>query len=138
MSVSFSQFSYIFVMVESIENVIRQTAEQINDKPGFEIISANHFWITNHFSTRSNKCCVKIQYLTKLKSKFFKLNTIHRVGNFSVLPISMKNIKSTIESTTNNETSSEVLFLKATLYGTWRKTVFRKYRFIQIKKCNIP
>lgn len=30
----------------------------------------------------------------------------------------MKKITSTIESTTNSETSSEVLFLKATLYGT--------------------
>lgn len=34
------------------------------------------------------------------------------------LPMSMKNITSTIESTTSSETSSEVLFLKATLYGT--------------------
>lgn len=33
--------------------------------------------------------------------------------------MSMKNITSTIESTTKSETSSEVLFLKATLYGTW-------------------
>lgn len=32
--------------------------------------------------------------------------------------MSMKNITSTIESTTKSETSSEVLFLKATLYGT--------------------
>lgn len=45
------------------------------------------------------------------------------------LPISMKNITSTIESTTNNETSSEVLFLKATLYGTCRNgTQKRKQR----------
>lgn len=32
--------------------------------------------------------------------------------------MSMKKITSTIESTTRRETSSEVLFLKATLYGT--------------------
>lgn len=30
----------------------------------------------------------------------------------------MKNITSTIESTTSKNTSSDVLFLKATLYGT--------------------
>lgn len=30
----------------------------------------------------------------------------------------MKKITSTIESTTNKNTSSDVLFLKATLYGT--------------------
>lgn len=41
-------------------------------------------------------------------------------------PISMKKITSTIESTTNNETSSEVLFLKATLYGTWNGIAINK------------
>lgn len=37
---------------------------------------------------------------------------------YSHLPISIKKITSTIESTTSRETSSEVLFLNATLYGT--------------------
>lgn len=51
---------YIVVMVESIENIIRQTAEQINKKPGFEIVDTNYFRVTHHFTTWPNKSCVKI------------------------------------------------------------------------------
>ena len=33
--------------------------------------------------------------------------------------MSMKKMTSTMESTTSRDTSSDVLYLKATLYGTW-------------------
>lgn len=61
-----------------------------------------------------------MSFCTLLRASSVKINKVHSLPGDYILysPISIKNITSTMESTTSSETSSEVLFLKATLYGT--------------------
>lgn len=128
----FWMLNYVFIVIESIENIIRQTAEQINDKPRFQIIHSYDFRITDYLTARSHERCVKVQNCRQKEKKNtdqFRFgcdysesrNFCRNLDAKAYSPISMKKITSTIESTTNNETSSEVLFLKATLYGTCSK-----------------
>lgn len=47
-------------MVECIEYIVRQTAEQINNKPRLKIIHSNDLRVTDNLTAGSNECCVEI------------------------------------------------------------------------------
>lgn len=52
--------TYVFVVIKSIENIIRQTAEQINDKPRFQIVHTDDFWVADHLAAGSHKGRMKV------------------------------------------------------------------------------
>ena len=53
--------TYVFVVVESVEHIVRQTGEEIDDEPTFEVIHADDFWIGDHFTARSDKGGVEVE-----------------------------------------------------------------------------
>lgn len=48
-------------MIESIKDIIGQTAEQINDKPRLEIINPDDLGIRDHFTPGTHVGGVKVQ-----------------------------------------------------------------------------
>lgn len=47
-------------MVERIEHIVGQTAEQIDDEPRLQIVDAYHLWIADHLTTGPHKRSVEI------------------------------------------------------------------------------
>lgn len=52
--------AYIFIVIECIEDIVRQTTKQVNDEPRFQIIHSYHFRIADHFTARSNERRMKV------------------------------------------------------------------------------
>lgn len=53
-------------MVESVEDIIRQTAEKIDDKPTLEVVHPDHLWVGNDFPSGSHESRMKIKnYVNK-------------------------------------------------------------------------
>lgn len=58
--------THIFVVIEGVEDVIRQTAQKIDDEPAFEIVHPDDFWIGDDFTTRSHERGMEIKnYVNK-------------------------------------------------------------------------
>jgi hypothetical protein len=53
--------TYIFIMVERIEHVIRKAREKIDEKPRFQIIHANDLRLGHDLTPRSNKSRVEVE-----------------------------------------------------------------------------
>lgn len=54
--------TYVFVVVERVEDVVRQTGEQVDDEPALEVVHSDDFGVGNDFTVRSNEGRVKIEY----------------------------------------------------------------------------
>lgn len=54
--------TYIFVVIEGIEHIIRQAGEQVYEEPRLEIILPYNLWITDNFSAGTHEGRVKIQH----------------------------------------------------------------------------
>lgn len=52
--------AYIFVVIECIEDIVRQTAKQVNDEPRFQIIHSYYFRIADHFTARPHERRMKV------------------------------------------------------------------------------
>ena len=48
-------------MIESVEHIVRQTGEKIDDEPTLEVIHADYFWIGDHFATGTDECSMKVE-----------------------------------------------------------------------------
>lgn len=53
---------YLLSMIKGVNNVIRKTGKKVNDEPTFKVIHSYDFWIRNYFSSRTNECCMEVQY----------------------------------------------------------------------------
>lgn len=54
-------YTYVGCSLERVDDVIRQTGEQINDKPSFKIVHSNDFRVRYDLATRSDECRMEIQ-----------------------------------------------------------------------------
>lgn len=53
-------------MIEGVEDVIRQTAQKIDDEPALEVVHPDDFWIGDDFATRSHERGMEIKnYVNK-------------------------------------------------------------------------
>ena len=59
---NYTRKTYVFIVVESVENVVRKTRKQINHEPRLQVIESDHFWIGDHLPTRANVGRVKVEY----------------------------------------------------------------------------
>jgi hypothetical protein len=53
--------TYVFVVVESVKDVVRQTREEIDDEPTLEVIHADDFRVGDDLATGSNECRVEVE-----------------------------------------------------------------------------
>jgi hypothetical protein len=53
--------TYILVVVEGVEDVVRQAAQQIDDEPALEVVHPDDFGVGDDFSPGSHKSGVKVQ-----------------------------------------------------------------------------
>ena len=53
--------TYIFIMVECVEHVVRKARKEINDEPRFKIIHSNNFGFGDNFTSRSHKSSVEVK-----------------------------------------------------------------------------
>lgn len=60
-SLSISWLSTYVVCSKRIENVVRQTREQVYHKPSFYVVSLYNAWIGHYFAARSDKSSVKVE-----------------------------------------------------------------------------
>lgn len=49
-------------MIEGVNNVIRKTGKKVNYEPTFQIIHSYDLRIRNDFTTRTDECCMEVQY----------------------------------------------------------------------------
>lgn len=52
--------SHIFVVIEGVEDVVGQAAQQVNDEPRLEVVHANHLGIAHHLPALAHECGVKV------------------------------------------------------------------------------
>lgn len=60
-NISGRSITYIFVVIECVKHVIRQTAEEVYDEPTFEVIRADDFRVGDHFASGSDEGRVEIE-----------------------------------------------------------------------------
>jgi len=48
-------------VVESVEDIVRQAGEEIDDEPALEVVHADNFRVRDHFATGTNKSGVEIK-----------------------------------------------------------------------------
>lgn len=60
---------YIFIVVERIEHVVRQTAEQIDDKPRLQVVHADHLRVAHDLTARSDKRGVKVKHCKQVEQR---------------------------------------------------------------------
>ncbi|GFX36326.1 hypothetical protein TNCV_4932391 [Trichonephila clavipes] len=54
-------YTYVIVVVEGIEHVIRQTREEIDDEPTAHIIHANDLGVRNHFPSGPHESRMEVE-----------------------------------------------------------------------------
>lgn len=54
-------WTHIFVVIERVEYVVRQTGEQVYDEPALEIVHADDFRIGDHLAAGTDERRVKIE-----------------------------------------------------------------------------
>lgn len=52
--------TYIFVVVECVEDIVWQAAQQVNDEPRLEVIHSYHLRIAHDFSALAHERGVKV------------------------------------------------------------------------------
>ena len=54
--------TYVFVVIECVEYVVRKAREEIDDEPTLEIIHADDFGVRNDFSTGTHERRMEIEH----------------------------------------------------------------------------
>lgn len=62
-------------ILEGVDDIIRQTGQQVNHKPGFQVIHANEFRVRYHFPGRSHESGMKVQHNVHQKDHIH--NAVH-------------------------------------------------------------
>lgn len=53
---------YLFVVIERVEHVVRQTGEQVDDEPRPKVVHTDDLWIGDHLSARPNERGVEVEH----------------------------------------------------------------------------
>lgn len=52
--------TYIFVVIECVEDVVGQATQQIDNEPRLQVVHSNDLWIANNFASGSDESGVEI------------------------------------------------------------------------------
>lgn len=53
--------TYVLVVVERVEHIVRQAGEQVNDEPGLEVVHPDDFRVGHHLATRTHERRVEVE-----------------------------------------------------------------------------